>query len=70
MANSIKREGIKQLNQLATRVARQYNLPGTNGNEHRISLEDKENLILQIGRLITYIENMQEDSPDLKVRPF
>ena len=70
MANSVKKEGIKQLTQLATRVARQYNLPGSNGNQHRISLHDKEHLILQIGRLITYIENMEEDSPDLKERPF
>ena len=70
MANSIKREGVKQLTQLSVRVNRQYNLPGTNGNQHRIDRTDKDNLLNMIGQLITYIENMHEDSPDLKVRPF
>ena len=70
MANSIKREGIKQLEELTKRVLRQYNLPGTNGNQHRIDKTDKDALLGMIGIMITYIENMHEDSPDLKVRPF
>jgi len=70
MANSVKKEGTKQLTELTKRVIRQYNLPGTNGSAHRISRVDKDNLLQMIGVLITYIETMEEDSPDIKERPF
>ena len=69
MANSVKREGIKQLFDLKRRVDRQYNLQGRQF-QTRICKVDRDNLMDMIDVLITYIENMDEDSPDLKERPF
>ena len=66
MAVSIKIAGVKALEELRRRVIRQYNLFGTDGLPHRISTEDRDDLLAKIDDLIAKIEGMHEDSPDIK----
>jgi hypothetical protein len=69
MANSLKTAGMEELSSLRRRVLRQYNLPGLHA-DNRITLVDKNILLEMIDKMTTHIENMTEDSPDLKGSPF
>jgi hypothetical protein len=69
MASSLKIAGMEELSSLRRRVLRQYNLPGLHSSS-RITLVDKNILLEMVDKMITHIENMTEDSPDLKGSPF
>jgi len=69
MASALKTAGIEELSSLRRRVLRQYNLPGMH-NDNRITMVDKNILLEMIDKMVTHIENMTEDSPDLKGSPF
>ena len=71
MAASLKIAGIAVLDELRRRVIRQYNLNGTDGIPHRISAEDRDDLLERIDGLIAKIQGMQEYSPDvMRESPF
>lgn len=71
MAASLKIAGVEELNVFRRRVIRQYNLPGTNGEEHRISAYDRDVLLHLVEELFLKIQEMQEFSPDVrKESPF
>jgi hypothetical protein len=71
MAASLKIAGIDVLVALRRRVIRQYNLPGTDGAPHRISAQDRDDLLAKIDDLIAKIQDIDEFSPDVrKESPF
>jgi hypothetical protein len=71
MANSIKIAGTEELNALRRRIIRQYNLPGTNGEAHRITAADRDDLLKGVDELLSKIQALQEFSPDVeKESPF
>jgi len=71
MANSIKITGMEELNAFRRRVIRQYNLPGTNGEPHRISARDRDILLKGVDDLIAKVQAIEELSPDIrKESPF
>ena len=70
MANSIKTNGRDDLIAFRRRVIRQYNLPGTGGEPHRISSYDRDELVKLVDELISKVEAVQEFSPDLQESPF
>lgn len=71
MANSIKITGMEELNTFRRRVIRQYNLPGPNGEPHRISARDRDILLKGVDDLIAKVQGIEELSPDIvKESPF
>lgn len=71
MAASLKIAGVEVLDELRRRVIRQYNLKGTDGVKHRISAQDRDDLLAKIDDLIAKIQEIQEYSPDvMKESPF
>jgi hypothetical protein len=71
VAASLKIAGVEELNAFRRRVIRQYNLPGTNGEQHRISQQDRDYLLRLVDEMIAKIQEMQEFSPDVrKESPF